>query len=99
MRLFLLSRLLLRDLFLGHFLLGCLLNNLLLGDFLGSLLDDILRVAKVEESRELARTVQSRLCYYIKTEDRGVKRAPFIVLIGAKAPSVLVELGILPSAE
>jgi N-acetylmuramoyl-L-alanine amidase len=29
------------------------------------------------------------------TKDRGVKKAPFVVLAGAKSPSVLVEIGFL----
>ena len=55
----------------------------------------ILRGAKVKESRELARTVQSQLSQVTEADDRGIKRAPFIVLIGAEAPSILVELGFI----
>jgi N-acetylmuramoyl-L-alanine amidase len=66
---------------------------------LGNILNYILRGAKVEESRELARIIQSRLCYHTKATDRGIRRAPFIVLIGAKAPSVLVELGFMSNRQ
>ncbi len=66
---------------------------------LSGMLRHILRGAKVDESRELARTIQSRLCYRTGANDRGVKRAPFIVLIGAKAPSVLVELGFMSNNQ
>lgn len=66
---------------------------------LSSLLHDILKVTKVDESRELAGTIQSCLCHRTEAEDRGVKRAPFIVLIGAKAPSVLVELGFMSNKQ
>lgn len=62
---------------------------------LNSIIRYILRGAKIEESRELARTVQSHLSSYANKNDRGVKRAPFIVLIGANAPSILVELGFM----
>jgi N-acetylmuramoyl-L-alanine amidase len=66
---------------------------------LGNLLHYILRGAKVKESRELARNVQSRLCQHTGSSDRGVRRAPFIVLIGAKAPSILVELGFISNRQ
>jgi N-acetylmuramoyl-L-alanine amidase len=66
---------------------------------LSSLLYDILKVTKVDESRELAGTIQSCLCHRTEAEDRGVKRAPFVVLIGARAPSVLVELGFMSNKQ
>lgn len=66
---------------------------------LSSLLRYILRGTKVEESRELARTLQSRLCQRSGASDRGIRRAPFIVLIGAEAPSVLVELGFMSNKQ
>lgn len=62
---------------------------------LSSIIRYILRGAKIEESRELARTFQSHLARHSETSDRGVKRAPFIVLIGSNAPSILVELGFM----
>ena len=66
---------------------------------LSSLLSHILRGAKVEESRGLAGTVQSQLCQHTGAKDRGVRRAPFIVLIGAEAPSILVELGFMSNEQ
>ena len=52
---------------------------------------------KVDESRELARMVQSSMVGRITPlsrglKDLGVKRAPFVVLIGAQMPSVLSEI-------
>jgi N-acetylmuramoyl-L-alanine amidase len=32
-------------------------------------------------------------------KDRGVKKAPFVVLIGAQMPSVLAEIGFLTNAS
>ena len=52
---------------------------------------------KVDESRELAKMVQVSLVKRItplskNIKDLGVKRAPFVVLIGAQMPSVLAEI-------
>lgn len=55
---------------------------------------------KLDESRELARTVQTSLIRRLGVQstglkDLGVKRAPFVVLIGAQMPSVLAEISFL----
>ncbi|HUO31592.1 MAG TPA: N-acetylmuramoyl-L-alanine amidase, partial [Bryobacteraceae bacterium] len=55
---------------------------------------------KVEESKEFAGRVQAALFPFAARYDpgiknRGVKKAPFIVLIGASMPSVLAEIGFL----
>jgi N-acetylmuramoyl-L-alanine amidase len=55
---------------------------------------------KVDESRELAGMVQSSLFRRLAplsrgVRDLGVKRAPFVVLIGAQMPSVLSEISFL----
>lgn len=52
---------------------------------------------KIEESREFASNVQRALHTGLATKnpgirDRGVKKAPFIVLIGANMPSILAEI-------
>ena len=52
---------------------------------------------KIEESRELAADVQRSLYAGLSAKspsihDRGVKKAPFIVLIGANMPSILAEI-------
>ncbi len=58
------------------------------------------------ESKDLAHVVQKNLFSGIRKHrtgfrNRGVKTAPFIVLIGAKMPSILTEIGFLsnPSEE
>jgi N-acetylmuramoyl-L-alanine amidase len=68
-----------------------LLHKLMIGD-------------KVEESKEFAARVQASLYAFSAktfpgTKDRGVKKAPFVVLAGAKSPSVLVEIGFLSNAR
>jgi N-acetylmuramoyl-L-alanine amidase len=60
--------------------------------------------AKVDESREFALRVQNVLhAAAVKrnkdAKDRGVKRAPFVVLIGADMPSVLAEIGFLTNSR
>lgn len=55
---------------------------------------------KVDESREFAGKLQSSLHgawskLNSTAKNRGVKKAPFVVLIGASMPSVLAEIGFL----
>ena len=55
---------------------------------------------KAEESKEFAASVQAALFPFAARYDpgiknRGVKKAPFVVLIGASMPSVLAEIGFL----
>ena len=52
---------------------------------------------KIEESREFAADVQQSLWATAGkgTRNRGVKKAPFIVLIGANMPSILAEISFL----
>ena len=61
---------------------------------------------KIEESRELAADIQQSLHTNLAAKtpairDRGVKKAPFIVLIGANMPSILAEISFIsnPSDE
>jgi N-acetylmuramoyl-L-alanine amidase len=59
---------------------------------------------KLEESREFAARVQSSLQELHarstgRTRNRGVKKAPFLVLIGASMPSVLTEIGFISNAQ
>ena len=61
---------------------------------------------KIEESREFASDVQQALHNGLSSRssgmrDRGVKKAPFIVLIGANMPSILAEVSFVsnPSDE
>jgi N-acetylmuramoyl-L-alanine amidase len=59
---------------------------------------------KSEESREFATRVEASL-YAFSTRnfpgsrDRGVKTAPFVVLIGANMPSVLAEIGFVSNSK
>ncbi|MGH9338001.1 MAG: N-acetylmuramoyl-L-alanine amidase [Acidobacteriota bacterium] len=73
-------------------------------------LDDLVRQIAMrdynQESRDLAHVVQNKLYSEIKqyrpaSRNRGVKTAPFIVLIGSNMPSILIEIGFIsnPSDE
>jgi N-acetylmuramoyl-L-alanine amidase len=63
---------------------------------LDSILQDLLNNAKINESSRLATYVQHSLIdhlehRYASIKDKGVKQAPFYVLLGAQMPSILVE--------
>jgi len=64
---------------------------------LGDLVKKIALKEKIEESREFASDVQESLHSGLAAKspairNRGVKKAPFIVLIGANMPSILAEI-------
>lgn len=67
---------------------------------LQDLIKKIAMTEKVEESHEFANQIQhevhARLAKAaVAQRDRGVKKAPFVVLIGANMPSVLAEISFL----
>jgi len=71
---------------------------------LRGLIETITMHDKIEESREFADKVQQALQSFeirhnASAKNRGVKKAPFAVLIGASMPSVLAEIGFLSNAR
>jgi N-acetylmuramoyl-L-alanine amidase len=73
---------------------------------LGDLVKKIALKEKIEESHEFASNVQEALHSGLASKNsgirnRGVKKAPFIVLIGANMPSILAEISFVsnPSDE
>ena len=64
---------------------------------LEELVQKIARNEKIEESRDLAASIQESLTEQTnsRARDRGVRKAPFVVLIGANMPSVLTEISFL----
>jgi N-acetylmuramoyl-L-alanine amidase len=60
----------------------------------------IARTEKIDESKELAEDVQDSLTRRMQktakqVRSRGVRKAPFVVLIGADMPSILTEISFL----
>jgi N-acetylmuramoyl-L-alanine amidase len=53
----------------------------------------------LQESSELAHYAQENLVHDLGTKDRGVKQAPFYVLVYANMPSILIECEFLTNAE
>lgn len=67
---------------------------------LQDLIKKIARNDKIEESKDLAEDMQDNLTERLQLvshneKNRGVKKAPFVVLIGANMPSVLSEISFL----
>jgi N-acetylmuramoyl-L-alanine amidase len=71
---------------------------------LEDLIKKIAQADKSAESKELASIIQKKLFSGAKqlfpgTQNRGVRSAPFIVLIGANMPSVLVEVAFISNPK
>lgn len=75
---------------------------------LKELLQKIALKDKLDESRELAAKVQNSLGQLATSalppvkgsrRDRGIKRAPFVVLIGAQMPAILTEIGFVTNSK
>lgn len=64
----------------------------------GGILGDLLWTAHLERSSQLAAEIQHRLAQ-LPSPSRGVKQAPFVVLMGVNMPAVLVEIGFLTNAD
>jgi N-acetylmuramoyl-L-alanine amidase len=67
---------------------------------LQDLIKKIALTEKIEESQDFARQVQREVYTRVTKvsgaqRDRGIKKAPFVVLIGANMPSVLAEISFL----
>ncbi|CAB1072349.1 N-acetylmuramoyl-L-alanine amidase (EC [Olavius algarvensis Delta 1 endosymbiont] len=68
---------------------------------LQTILSDLMQNAKINESSRLAGFVQTSVVRHLKTKrysrirDKGVKQAPFYVLLGAQMPAILVETGFI----
>jgi N-acetylmuramoyl-L-alanine amidase len=82
-------------------------ENAASGQAMGELPDFVKSIAlnnKLDESRDFAAEVQESLVDRARSAnkdltDRGVKQAPFVVLIGAAMPSVLAEVGFVSNTQ
>ncbi len=72
---------------------------------LQNILFDLMQNAKINESSRLAVYVQTSLIRHLKQKrwtrikDKGVKQAPFYVLLGATMPSILVETSFISNSR
>jgi len=71
---------------------------------LESILNDLMKNAKINESSRLAAVVQKNLYngmakQYSRIKNLGVKQAPFYVLLGASMPSILIETSFISNPE
>ena len=71
---------------------------------LEGLLQAIASNSKLDESREFAQAVQRTMLRTLRSvdpeiPDLGVKQAPFVVLIGARMPSILAEVSFLTNSQ
>jgi len=71
---------------------------------LRDLIQSIAQNDKITESQTFATDIQSSIFSQASkanaaAHDRGVKKAPFVVLIGARMPSVLAEIGFLSNPK
>jgi N-acetylmuramoyl-L-alanine amidase len=68
---------------------------------LETILNDLMQNAKINESSRMASHVQSALVGHLKSanyrwiKNKGVKQAPFYVLLGAQMPAILVEISFI----
>jgi N-acetylmuramoyl-L-alanine amidase len=68
---------------------------------LQAILKDLMQNSKIEESSRLAGAVQEQLftgLHNYHVPNLGVKKAPFVVLIGARMPAILAEIGFISNA-
>lgn len=69
------------------------------GDPLLGILGDLMVNEHMTESNEFARMAQQALSLRDSIRSRGVKQAPFHVLMGVRMPACLVEIGFLSNAQ
>jgi N-acetylmuramoyl-L-alanine amidase len=70
-------------------------------DPLAAILGDLIENQHLQESSEFAKLAQHELAGVDRSPSRGVKQAPFVVLMGVQMPAALVEIGFVtnPSEE
>ncbi|MEA1949632.1 MAG: N-acetylmuramoyl-L-alanine amidase, partial [Thermodesulfobacteriota bacterium] len=71
---------------------------------LQTILSDLMQNSKINESSRLAAHVQRCMCKelsrrYSRIKNKGVKQAPFYVLLGAQMPAVLIETAFISNSR
>ena len=60
---------------------------------------DMAQAEYLNESSQLAEIIQQELNLRLNIENRGIKQAPFVVLMGAAMPAVLIEVGFISNSS
>ena len=68
-------------------------------DPLAAILGDLIESQHLQESSEFAKLAQSQMANVGRAPSRGVKQAPFVVLMGVQMPASLVEIGFLTNPD
>lgn len=66
---------------------------------LSAILTDLVQTQAHHQSSTLAYQVHQKLVNRLKAVNRGVQQAPFVVLMGARMPAILVEVGFLSNPQ
>ncbi len=66
---------------------------------LRDIVNDMLQSSFLKESEDLAATIQKKMKARLDISNRGIDQAGFFVLVGAKMPSVLVEIAFISNAH
>ncbi len=68
-------------------------------DPLAAILGDLIETQHLQESSEFAKLAQHELSAIRAARSRGVKQAPFVVLMGVQMPASLVEIGFITNPD
>jgi N-acetylmuramoyl-L-alanine amidase len=78
---------------------GAAAPNFETADPLAAILGDLIETQHLQESSEFAKLAQAELSSVGRARSRGVKQAPFVVLMGVQMPASLVEIGFLTNPD
>lgn len=78
---------------------GAAAPNFETADPLAAILGDLIETQHLQESSEFAKLAQAELSNVGRARSRGVKQAPFVVLMGVQMPASLVEIGFLTNPD
>jgi N-acetylmuramoyl-L-alanine amidase len=69
------------------------------GDPVLAILGDLMAQQQLADSQDFARLAQREIARGAPARSRGVKQAPFVVLMGVRMPAVLVEVGFITNPQ